>query len=70
MKYNLAEIREMKGLTQSDMAEKLAIGISTYNVYENGSRRIPKRIAEKIALILDTDIDNIFCLQLLQLVKY
>lgn len=56
----LAYLRKKKGLTQDEMAKMLAIGLSTYNQYENLQRSIPIQIAEKIASILDVPVDEIF----------
>lgn len=42
------------------MANKLNIGLSTYNQYENGGRNIPKDVAISIAKLLDVNIKDIF----------
>ena len=57
---NLKELRTKKGLTQRDMAEKLRVAVSSYNMYENGQRKIPSEIAYEIANILKVDIRDIF----------
>lgn len=51
--YTLAEIRRKKNITQSEMAKKLNISVSAYNMYENGLRKIPNEIVEKIVKILN-----------------
>lgn len=56
----LAYLRKKKGLTQDEMAKILAIGLSTYNQYENLQRGIPFQIAEKIASMFDIPVDEIF----------
>jgi len=56
----LAELREQKGMTQTEMAGKLGISVSTYNLYENGKHRVPTEIADKIAEIVGTSREKIF----------
>lgn len=60
MKMSLADIRNKKGKTQAEMAKLLGIGVSTYNLYENGGRKVPDRIATKIAQILEVNKNDIF----------
>lgn len=57
---SLAEARKLKGITQTEMAKILGIGVSTYNLYENGGRKVPEKIATKIAHILGVDKEEIF----------
>lgn len=56
----LKEIRKKRGFNQQFMANKLNIGLSTYNQYENGGRNIPKDVAISIAKLLDVNIKDIF----------
>lgn len=56
----MKQYREKAGLTQQNMADKLEIAISTYNMIENGKRRPSLCIAKKISLLLDASIDEIF----------
>jgi len=56
----LAETRDKKGFTQTEMADKLKIPISTYHLYENNKRKIPFKIAEKICKILGVKLEEIF----------
>jgi transcriptional regulator with XRE-family HTH domain len=44
----LADIRDEKKITQEEMAKELGISVSTYNMYENGKRKIPSDIVEAI----------------------
>jgi len=44
----LADIRDEKRITQEEMAKNLDISVSTYNMYENGKRKIPSDIVEGI----------------------
>jgi len=56
----LAEIRNEKRLTQVKMAKMLGISVAAYNLYENGGRKIPSAIAEKISQILGINKNEIF----------
>lgn len=47
--------------SQTDMARKLNIAISTYNMYENENRRIPLKVAKEISNILKCEVDDLFC---------
>ncbi|WP_213974943.1 helix-turn-helix transcriptional regulator [Tepidanaerobacter acetatoxydans] len=60
MAISLTEVRNLKGKTQAQMAKMLGIGVSTYNLYENGGRKVPEKIATKIAKILEVDKNDIF----------
>lgn len=57
---DIKKLRESKEISQIDMAKMLKIPVSTYNVYENGNRRIPVTIAKGIAKILSVGVDDIF----------
>lgn len=56
----LAKIRKEKKYTQEKMAEMLGISVAAYNLYENGGRRVPEKIASKIAQILGVNKNEIF----------
>lgn len=60
MRKNIKELRELIDLNQVEMAKKLNIPISTYNVYENGKRTVPVEVVVKIAKILEVDVEKIF----------
>lgn len=60
LKYNLSELRVINDMTQSEIADKLNIAVSTYNMYENGLRNIPDDKAEQIADMLGVKINDIF----------
>lgn len=60
MAMSLAEARNLKGKTQTEMAEILGIGVSTYNMYENGQRKIPEEIATKISQVLEQKKEDLF----------
>ena len=57
---SLKTIRKQKGFSQRYMANRLNIGVSTYNQYENNNRKIPINIAEAIAKILNVTVVDIF----------
>jgi putative transcriptional regulator len=57
---NIKKLREIKGISQTEMAERLGIPVSTYNVYENGNRKVPEEVAKKIAENLNVEINDIF----------
>ena len=56
----LKSIREANCMTQQDVAKHLDIPISTYVMYENGSRNIPKDIVDKLVVLLNIKNNNIF----------
>jgi len=60
MRKSIKKIRIEKGMTQSYIADELGIAVSTYNMYEKGKRKVPERIASKIAQLLETERDAIF----------
>ncbi len=49
-----------KGYTQEYMAKAIKVSTGCYNMYENNQRKIPKNKAEKIAKILNCEIDRLF----------
>lgn len=57
---NLNTRRKELSFTQAKMAVQLGIGVSTYCMYENGQRHVPKKIAYKIAEILDVAVEELF----------
>lgn len=60
MSKSLARVRKQRGKTQTEMAKLLGIGVSTYNLYENGAHKTPREIAVEIARILEIEVDAIF----------
>lgn len=62
MKFNeiIKSLRNEKGLTQSDLSNKLNIARSTLASYENGSRFPDKVILEEIADFFNVDIDFLY----------
>ena len=53
----LAEIRKQRGLTQQQMADKIAMHISQYKRYEAGSSQPTLEVFRKIALSLSVSAD-------------
>lgn len=49
-----------KGYTQEYMAKAIEVSTGCYNMYENNQRKIPKNKAEKIAKILNCEVDKLF----------
>ena len=56
----LERIRKSRGLTQSDMANRIGIAVSTYSMYENGLRPVPLHVAQTVAEVLNCEINEIF----------
>ena len=57
----LRELRIKKQYTQQQFADKLSIGLRSYQKYEEGSREPSLMSIVKIADILDTSIDYLLC---------
>ncbi len=57
---NLEQLRTLRGLTQEDVASSVGIAVSTYSMYANGHRAIPRLIAERIANTLNCRVEEIF----------
>lgn len=62
MKINerIRNIRESKGLTQIEVANRMDMPVQTYNGYELGRRRITTDTLEKIAKALEEPVENFF----------
>ncbi len=56
----IKELRTAKGLKQSDIADKLDMERSNYTRIENGKQSPTHKNLEKIALILDVNIKDLF----------
>jgi len=58
---NRLKIHRMKNrLTQKQLAQMLGIATSTYNMIENGKRRVSLQRAKQLEEILGTKIDELF----------
>lgn len=60
MKNLLKFYREKCGVTQQQIADKLEIAVSTYNMLENGKRNVSLSKAKKLSIILNASIDELF----------
>jgi transcriptional regulator with XRE-family HTH domain len=58
-RLNIKKRREMKGLRQQDMADKLNMNIRTYQNLEGGVTRLDIERLEQIAKVLDTSMEEI-----------
>lgn len=58
--YKLTELREAKGLTQSDLAEKAKVSRPLITNIERGYANPSLYVAHRISLALDSTIDVIF----------
>lgn len=59
-KTKLINTRNLRGLTQKDVAEKLNLDVSTYNRKENGNVKVRQEEWEKLAEILNVPIEDIY----------
>lgn len=57
---NLVKFRELRGLEQQELAEKLGISKQALNNYEKGRRPIPSHLVPHIADILNVSIDSLY----------
>ena len=61
MRSYLKELRKKAGLTQSDVAKKIGVGVSTYTMIELGERQkdLNLSLAEKLASLFEIPISQI-----------
>jgi transcriptional regulator with XRE-family HTH domain len=57
-RLNIKRRRELKGLRQQDMADKLNMNIRSYQHLENGSTRLDLERLEQISGILETPMED------------
>lgn len=57
---NLEQLRLARGLTQETISGVVGIAVSTYSMYENGKRAVPRQIAERIAKAVGCRLEDIF----------
>jgi len=59
-KSKLKKMRENKGLSQKQIAEKLFMDVSNYNRREKGLSKITSNEWEKLASILEVSVEDIY----------
>ncbi len=59
-KIKLNQLRQSKGISQEQMADKLAITASTYSRKESGQVRIRPEEWEKIAKFLEVPVEEVY----------
>lgn len=57
---SLREAREMRGLTQKEVADKLGITRQTYGIYEANQERMSIEQAKAVCRLLKCDLEDIF----------
>ena len=62
----LKEFREKKGLSQTELADRVGLKQTTISQYENGSRRPNLVIAKKLSDALEISLDDFVCLSTFQ----
>ena len=55
----IKELRGIKGLTESDMAERLGVAVNEYVEYETGKKDFSFSVMYNIAAILEVDVVNL-----------
>ena len=63
----LKEFREKKGLSQTELANRVGLKQSTISQYENGSRRPNLSMSKKLADALEMSLDEFVCLSTFQI---
>ncbi|MBQ6922262.1 MAG: cupin domain-containing protein [Clostridia bacterium] len=59
MGMRLSDLREIKGLTKQEIAEKLEMSVTEYDEYENGKRDFSFSFMLSVATILGVDVMNL-----------
>ena len=63
MRHNLKVFRVTHNLTQQQLADKLGVSVSTYNLIENGSRRGSQKLWETLQKEFNLDGGKVWELQ-------
>ena len=58
-RLNIKKHRELKGLRQQDLADKLSINLRSYQNLESGTTKLDLERLEQIADVLETSIDDL-----------
>jgi len=64
-RINIKRRRELKGLLQQDLADKLCMGLRSYQSLESGETKLDLERLEQIASILETSIEEVMLSRLL-----
>lgn len=62
----LKELREEKGLSQTELAKRVNLKQTTISQYESGSRRPNLQMAKKLSDALGISLDDFACLSTFQ----
>lgn len=57
--YRIRAFRKLKGLTQSDLADRLGVSLAIVGTIERGTRRVDERMLARISEVLQVDIDEL-----------
>jgi transcriptional regulator with XRE-family HTH domain len=57
--YRIRAFRKLKGLTQSDLADRLGVSLAIVGTIERGTRRVDERMLGRISEALQVDIDEL-----------
>jgi transcriptional regulator with XRE-family HTH domain len=58
-RLNIKKRRELKGLRQQDLADKLCMSLSSFQSLENGETKLDIERLEHIAKILETGMEEL-----------
>lgn len=58
-RLNIKKHREFKGLRQQDLADKLSMGLRTYQSLENGETKLDLERLGQIAKLLETTVEEL-----------
>ena len=64
MKFTLKQARQYAGLTQTEIAKRLGVGLATYRTYEWGDSQMRMDKAKKFSDIVGIDLDDLIFLQI------
>lgn len=59
MENKLKEMREKKGMTQEELAEKITQSPALIEAWESGQKRLPLEFALKLIVVLDCTLEEL-----------
>lgn len=62
----LKQFRKEKGLSQTELADKVGLKQTTISQYERGTRHPNLAMAKRLANALEISLDDFFCLSIFQ----